>query len=428
MFGLTLLFPSMLACGGYGLEVRASSGVSTVVNALWSGPDDARSRIVAENGDGVRVVSDWQPPGGGGLPIVGLNAETTYDFFVEPEGGEPGSPVVFSTGSLPTSLPDWTTTGSPGWQGFAVTSLMGGGNWAVVLDEAGKAVWYYELPNDGRLVRTRARRDGRGMWVVPAARENKEDPSDLIGIDWNGNEIERHSIADFSHDYVEVETGIMAFLLFDPRQIGGRNRVGNRITEINLDTGAATDIFSTFDLWETADGDPDDDADWTAGNALDFDAETGLYTAGFRSLDAIIEVRRETGQVGRQFGGPASDFDFAEPALAPNQQHQFQWSNDQILVFDNRENDEDSRVTEFTLEGSVARSVWTHQTDPPVWVFALGDVDRADDGSTFIDWAAAGILEDVGADGATRWSLAAEFGTAFGFLDRGNRLGELTRP
>lgn len=428
MFAPTML-PWLLACGGYGLEIRASNGVSTVANALWSGPDDARSRIVAKNGDGIRVVGDWQPPGGGGVPVVGLNADTTYEIFIESEGGEPGDPVVFTTGSLPPSLPDWSTTGSPGWRGFAVTSLMGGGNWAVVLDEAGKAVWYYELPNDGRLVRTRARRDGRGMWVVPASRDNKEDPSDLIGIDWNGNEIERHSIADFSHDYVEIEIGVIAFLLFDPREVGGRTEVGNRITEITLETGTSTDIFSTFDLWKTTEGEPgEDDDDWTAGNALDFDPETGLYTAGFRSLDAIIEVDRESGQVGRQFGGPDSDFDFANPQLAPNQQHQFQWSNDQILVFDNRENDEYSRVTEFSLDGQLANTVWTHQTDPPVWVYALGDVDRADDGSTFIDWAATGILEDVDPDGVTRWSLSAELGTAFGFLDRGNRLGELTRP
>lgn len=399
-----------------------------MANALWDGPEDEPSRLVAENEDGVRVVSDWQPPGGGGVSVLGLNAETTYDLFVEPEFGDLGEPVSFTTGALPSNLPDWTTTGSPGWQGFAVTSLMGGGQWAVVLDELGKTVWYYELPNDGRLVRTRARRDGRGMWVVPAQREDKSAPSDLIGVDWNGTEIERHSIEHFSHDYVELDDGVIAFLLFEPREIDGQTVVGNSITEIDLGSGVSTDIFSTFDLWDIGSQADSTDDEWAGGNALDFDFESGTYTAGFRSLDAIIEVDRATGQVGRQFGGPHSDFAFAAPESAPRKQHQFQWTNDHILVFDNRENDEDSRVTEFTLDGSIANSVWSHQTDPPVWVFALGDVDRAEDGSTFIDWAAAGILEDVDPDGITRWSLSAEFGTAFGFLDRGNRLGELTRP
>lgn len=424
-----MLLPSLfVACETYVLDVVASSGVSTVANVRWTEPAEARSRIIAENADGVRIVGDWQPPGGGRLAVVGLKADTSYDLFVEPEGGEPGAPVSFTTGSLPTSLPTWTTTGTPGWRGFAVTSLQGANQWAIVLDEEGDPVWFSQVSQDGRLVRARARMDGLGVWVVPTKIDDKVSPSDLIGLDWNGNEIERHTIEHFSHDYVEVEPGIIAFLLYEPRDIDGVLTVGNTITELTLKTGEQRQVFSSYDLWGNYFGEEPDAEPWAGGNAIDFDAESGTYGAGFRQLDAIIEVDRESGEVGRQLGGPHSDFVFADPASAPHQHHQFQWFDDGILVFDNRESDEYSRVTEFSLTNATADVVWTHQTNPPVWVYALGDVDRAQDGSSFLTWTTAGILEDIDPEGAGRWSLSTEFGSAFGFLERGNRLGAFTRP
>lgn len=40
-------------------------------------------------------------------------------------------------------------------------------------------------------------RDLRGIWGVPATRTDKTDPSDIIGIDWSGAEIERDPIEEF---------------------------------------------------------------------------------------------------------------------------------------------------------------------------------------------------------------------------------------
>ncbi len=421
---------SLVACGGYGLVVLGSAGVSTVGNASWTAPGDSRSRLVAQDADGVRVRSDWQDAGAGvvSLAVLGLEADTEYSLHIDVEVGSPGDAVTYTTGPLPPGLPHWTTSGAPGWTGFAVTSLMGESQWAVVLDEDGNAVWFVEVPDDGRLVRVRQRRDGRGIWGVPAARTDKSEPSYLIGIDWNGVEIERHEIAEFSHDYVEVEAGLIAFLNYDPRVVDGVEVIGNTITEIDVESGAEADIFSTFDLWEPALETLSGDGEWSGGNAMDFDEESGTYTAGFRQLGALVEVDRRTGEVVRQLGGPSSDFLFPETNDEFRLQHQFQWRGDSVLVFDNRESSEDSRVMEYSLADGVATPLWTHISDPPVWVFALGDVDRAEDGSTFIDWASAGLLEDVGADGETRWSLAADLGGAFGFLDRGSRIGAFERP
>lgn len=421
---------ALMACDGYGLVVLRSAGVSTVGNASWTAPADSRTRLVAEDGEGVRVRGEWQEAGTGvvSVAVLGLQADTEYAIHIEAESGSSGEAIPFNTGPLPSAFPSWSTTGAPGWTGFLVTSLMGESQWAVVLDEEGTPVWFVEVPGDGRLVRVRERKDGRGVWAVPAARTDKSDPSYLIGLDWNGVELERHEIAEFSHDYLELESGTIAFLNYDPREVEGVAVIGNTITELSLDSGVEADIFSTFDLWEPELETLSGDGEWTGGNAMDFDEERGVYTAGFRQLGALVEVERATGAVLRQFGGPSSDYSFEADGDEFKLQHQFEWSGDAALVFDNRSSSEDSRVMEYALEGGVATPVWTHISDPPVWVFALGDVDRAADGSTFIDWAAAGILEDVDAEGATRWTLSAELGTAFGFLDRVQGFGGFERP
>lgn len=419
-----------MACDGYGLLVLGSSGVATVGNATWNASSQSRTRLVAEESGEVRVRSDWQAAGAGvvSLPVLGLLADTDYDLFVEEEDGVSGEAVAFTTGPLPVALPRWSTTGSPGWEGFSVTSLMGESQWAVVVDEAGNPVWFVEIPTEDRLVRVRARRDGRGVWGVPATRTDKSDPSELIGLDWNGAEIERHELAEFSHDFLELSDGTIATLNYEAREVDGTEVIGNTITEVDLESGHAVDVFSTFDLWqpnlETLPG----DGEWTGGNALDFDEGQGTYMAGFRQLGALVEVDRATGEVGRQLGGPSSDFAFPKIEDALRLQHQFQWSGDSVLVFDNRESSEDSRVIDYFLADGLATPAWTYVSDPPLWVFALGDVDRAEDGAILIDWAAAGMLEEVSPDGESRWKLEAELGTAFGFLDRGDRIGAFLRP
>ncbi|GDX80424.1 hypothetical protein LBMAG42_22350 [Deltaproteobacteria bacterium] len=421
---------AMVACDGYGLVVLGSAGVSTVGNATWTAAAESRTRLIAEDGEGVRVRGEWQDAGAGvvSVAVLGLRADTEYSIHIEAESGSPGEAIPFTTGPLPAAFPSWSTTGAPGWSGFLVTSLMGESQWAVVLDEEGAPVWFVEVPADGRLVRVRERKDGRGVWAVPAARTDKSDPSYLIGLDWNGVELERHEIAEFSHDYLELETGTIAFLNYDRREVEGAAVIGNTITELDLESGAEVDIFSTFDLWDPELDTIPGDGEWTGGNAMDFDDESGVYTAGFRQMGALVEVERSTGAVLRQFGGPSSDYKFADEGDELLLQHQFQWSGDSALVFDNRSSSEDSRVIEYAISDGMATPVWTHISDPPVWVFALGDVDRADDGSTFIDWASAGALEEVDAEGATRWTLSAELGTAFGFLDRVAGFGGFARP
>jgi hypothetical protein len=76
-----------------------------------------------------------------------------------------------------------------------------------------------------------------------------------------------------------------------------------------------------------------------------------------------------------------------------------------------------SRVLEFELDAQnqVATQVWSYVASPSVYTFVFGEPLRFDDGSTFINWGAAGQLERVDPAGNSLWKLNTSAGFAFGF-------------
>lgn len=77
-------------------------------------------------------------------------------------------------------------------------------------------------------------------------------------------------------------------------------------------------------------------------------------------------------------------------------QHRFEFCDDRLLVFDNNPSNV-SRVMEHTLSDKGV--VWSHIPDPRLEVYALGDVQRMDDGAMLINWSTAGRLKLVSAEG-----------------------------
>ena len=59
--------------------------------------------------------------------------------------------------------------------------------------------------------------------------------------------------------------------------------------------------------------------------------------------------------------------------------------------------------------------VWSYVADPTVYTFVLGEPTRMEDGSTFVNWSAAGQLERVTPDGERIWKLNTGARYVFGF-------------
>jgi hypothetical protein len=77
----------------------------------------------------------------------------------------------------------------------------------------------------------------------------------------------------------------------------------------------------------------------------------------------------------------------------------------------------ESRVLEYELDftNKVATQVWSYVSNPSVYTFVLGEPIRFDDGSTFINWSAAGQMERLDPSGASIWKLNTGAGFVFGF-------------
>ena len=99
-------------------------------------------------------------------------------------------------------------------------------------------------------------------------------------------------------------------------------------------------------------------------------------------------------------------------------QHQFQVEGNRILVMDNDGGlRRTSRVVEYELDldTMLATEVWSYVADPTVYTFVLGEPTRMEDGSTFVNWSAAGQLERVTPDGERIWKLNTGARYVFGF-------------
>ncbi len=392
-----------------------------VVVATWTATAE-RSRVEVSDGDATVIVTEWQEPSDEAheMPLLGLPSGGAYSAMVVTESGTTTLPSTFESPAVPNDFPTWTTAGTPGWEGYMVGSLLGDSSYVTIMDEAGHAVWFLQEEGDTRVIRARPRVDGRGLWFAASRETDADDAPEIVSVDWTGEELYREEIPYFSHDFVEHADETLGLLLEDVRDVDGFDVPvhGNRVTEL-LPGEDMVEVFSTFDVWEPDEsGALHQEEDWTHGNALDWDEGSELYTAGFRGQNAIVEFNR-AGQTQRQLGGPTSTYEFADKDTAIYNQHQFQWVEGGILVFDNRVAETGSRAVRYDLDDptGLATVAWTYEHEPALWVYALGDVDQDDDG-TLVTYSTAGTIVDVSLDAEPRWTLSADLGTVLGYTTR----------
>lgn len=401
-------------------QVEVGALVGTVALATWDGVGGAATRVVVEGPEGDFLASDWQEAGPQqhSVTLLGLRADQRWLAFVEDDTGLRSEGVAFSTDPLPDGVPAIHLTGEPGWQGYVLTSVIGGSAAAMLMDETGAVVWWMPSETRGRVPRVRPRHDQRGIWLA-GAQGWPEEGGQFLSLDWQGEVLEGWEEYDFSHDFVEWSDGRLAFLTYDERQVEelGQSAIGGTLVERAPD-GTERAVWTTWDTWVPGeDGAVSETGYWTGLNALSLDEEAGTYTVGSRGLNAFVVLDAATGQVLRQIGGPQSDYAFPEPDDAPQNQHQAQWLEDGLLVFDNRVEAEGSRVVELALDEDQATATarWSWQPEPSLYVYAMGDVHRAGDGSTLVTWSTAGRIDDLGPQGELRCSYEMNLGHAFGF-------------
>ena len=159
--------------------------------------------------------------------------------------------------------------------------------------------------------------------------------------------------------------------------------------------------------WRTWDYIPitDSYADLTANsidyahiNAIEGDNDGNILVIG-RTISAVIKINRSTGEIMWHLGGKENEFTFINehPENAPEYfvgPHDIRRiANGDITLFDNgdRHNPPYSRAVEYKLneDSLTATLVWEFRHNPDIYTYAMGSVQRLQDGSTFIGWGSA---------------------------------------
>jgi hypothetical protein len=150
--------------------------------------------------------------------------------------------------------------------------------------------------------------------------------------------------------------------------------------------------------------------DYVHGNALDIDAD-GNPIISSRHMDEITKIDRNTGEILWRWGGKHNEFQFLNDSIGFSHQHDLRrLPNGHFTMFDNGNYHDPphSRAVEYDLDETTktARLVWQYRNDPDIFGFALGSVQRLENGNTLICWGATNpTLTEVDPDGHPVLSL-----------------------
>jgi hypothetical protein len=353
--------------------------------------------------------------------LLGLTADTIYDYrAVTSDGasGVAGDTASVTTGSLPLGLPSISVSGS-GQEQLIVVPILGANVWVVILNGKGQIVWYHTDQRQLDFYRARLSVDGQSL-IYNAAKVSgtPTDASELVRVALDGSQTSAIPVPYLAHDFVEHADGTLAALALELRDDDGTQLRGNKIVEVSRD-GTQRTAWTTWDCFDPASIAGDDlEQGWGFANALDYHPDEDAYYVSLRNFSSIVRIDRKTRTCQWVLGLGKPTFTFAPGSARFLHEHQFQVLGDRILVMDNDgAGGHTSRVLEYELDAAnkVAKQVWSYTANPAVYTFVLGEPLRFTDGSTFINWSAAGQMERLDPGGVSIWKLNTPAGYVFGF-------------
>lgn len=419
----------------FSVDIEVSEVIPTVILVEWTmvledvqdvyveyGPADGWVDVQNVDQDGDRFYTT----------LIGLKPSTEYDLTAVVLADQlqyVSAPIRFTTGAVPTDLPDIEVTvheGESERQGYFVTSIVSATSSAAVIDGDGDLVWWHDLGGDtSKVMRNRITHDGRSMLYLWEGEEDGEGVTQLVRVSLDGTSVELKPVESAHHDFVELPDGTVAVLTAVARDLPGWDIpvLGDALVEYGTTSSVAPKtIWSSWDTHDFAGqglGDQGGVWDWTHANALDYDPETDTYALSMLGLSEIIVIDRATGEVLRKVGGDDSDYVFSGGDAKPFEvQHQFQFVDGGLLLFNNGTPDEmASQALELALDDDTgeASTKWSFTTDPPVYCPALGDVNRLNDGDTLVTWSGAGQMDRISPDGELLWRLNLGLGGGLGY-------------
>ncbi|HEX7573886.1 MAG TPA: aryl-sulfate sulfotransferase [Bacteroidota bacterium] len=155
--------------------------------------------------------------------------------------------------------------------------------------------------------------------------------------------------------------------------------------------------------------------DYVHSNALDVDTDGNLLLSS-RHLNEITKIDRETGAIIWRLGGMNNQFRFVNDSIGFSYQHAVRRiANGDITLLDNGDFHAPafSRAVEYALDTRqmIATLVWQYRNTPDVFGFAMGFVQRLENGNTLIGWGAGNpSVTEVSAEGTKVYEMTFDPG------------------
>ncbi len=409
-------------------EFSSENLESTSMGLSWNSaePTLARLRYGVENVKENTVYSTLEPAQEHEVRLHFLRPGTEYRYRVEllEQGELVGSKAGrFLTSAVPDELPELEVTVNELEEPkLILATVMGDVMAPVVISQEGYYAWWHIEQEEGLAVpRARLANDGQSIYYSAYDKGESESPEAQYHLRrvWlaDGAE-EAFDIRLHHHDFDVLPDDSIGWIMGDMRRIDGENYRGDAIVETDVD-GVQTTIWSswdhiTFDM--VSDCNDSRSNIWTHANALYYEVATGLYYLSLRETDSIVAVDRASGETLWILGGCDSTFDFGD-SLPFDGQHQFQYLDRGILVYDNQPKLTSSRMVEYSMDmaNHSVEEVWSYDADGAYFTSVLGDVQRLKSGNTQVTWSTSATMEEVDSSGQLLWQAVFGFGTVLGY-------------
>jgi hypothetical protein len=424
------------------VAANAHNVLSAVVVPVVRHADSVLLRYsLATGGDGAELTTPAITVDGGSarIPVLGMLPERSYRLQVVAYGAggsTTGAPLSFTTGALPIGLPRYVASGtapSPGFVAFA------SGQYALVIDNSGRVVWYRHFPA-GAGLSFLAGPDGH--YVLRPVTPATGDIEPWIELDPLGDATRSLGCAgglqSRLHDILLDPDGSYLILCDETRTmdlsaLGGvadARVTGTALQRVAAD-GALLFQWSPFDHFDLADLPASErsgtSVNWTHGNALDRDTD-GNILLSFRTLGEITKIDARTGEVIWRLGGPRNAFTFSgTPAPAFARQHGLRVASPGIIVLlDNTGDPRESRAERYVLDERTrtALLLQSYGSRPGVVTEIGGSVQPLAGGRTLVSFGTAGRVEEFDAAGQVVWRIEGHAGYVF----RAQRIASLYAP
>lgn len=411
----------------YDITIEVSEDVVTVARVRWKTEAPTIGHAIFGDTDayGRSSPPDKEASTEHEALLLGLWAETEFHVAVVTDGASgavTSDDYTFKTGVLPSALPAITVTGEATWDGYVVAPLQGAGEIIAILDNQGRYVWY-KIMDESEFFLMRSLLSSDRKDVVLCLTGKGHDPNGegrIVRISLFGDEVNEITVNGMDHDMTQLPDGTYAAIVLETSPGLGFN--ADSIVEVSKDGSTKTTVWSAWDTLDPATDHPESlgSASWTHANAIDYDPEQDVYYLSLKEFGSLIKIDRASGQILWGLNGAVNDFAFTPGSEQVKMQHQFQIIDGGIVIFDNGMSDRaSSQAVQYTLdeENMTADQGWTYAHDPPIWVFAKGDVHRFSNGNTLVTWSPAGEIQEVDPESKVIWQVNTDLGFAMTFVN-----------